>query len=102
MFNFLKKKYKKPIINKRTPNDPEELKDIRLQTMEMSPLETWRYRDFWDRHRKCRAEAGKETFSGFPVGSVITSFEGTGLGWIITCKCSICGKEEDITDIDNW
>lgn len=95
------KKKNKVIVNKAKPENPDELKIV-PQAFEMNELETWRYNKFWEKHRECRIKAGEKTSSGFPVGGVITSFFGTGLGWIVHCKCPICGAEEDITDNENW
>lgn len=32
----------------------------------------------------------------------IYDLQGTGIGTIVKIKCPICGKEEDITDLDSW
>jgi hypothetical protein len=35
-------------------------------------------------------------------GTTHVEFFGTGLGNVITVKCSVCDAIEDITNIDNW
>lgn len=98
---WYKNRNKAVIINREKPENSEELKIV-PPSFEMNELEAWRYERFWEKHKECRIKAGEKTLSGYPIGGVITSFFGTGLGWVVHCKCPICGKEEDITDGESW
>lgn len=69
----------------------------------MSVNEYYRYTKFIENHRDCRIdpETGKHR-CGTIGGGTEVSFEGTGLGYIVKCKCQICGQIADITDSDCW
>lgn len=99
---FSRKKKEKAIQNNEKPEDLSELDEIKPYTMEMTPLETWRHNRFWDKHKNCRAKAGKNSFSGIPAGGVEVRATATGLGSIIVCRCTVCNEEEDITDFESW
>lgn len=64
----------------------------------MTPVEYMRYNRFTDDHKICRSKH-HSTIGG--LGPIV-SFVGTGLGYIISCECPICGEKVDVTDIDNW
>ena len=36
------------------------------------------------------------------AGTYIFELAGTGIGEAISIKCPVCGKEENVTDYDNW
>lgn len=71
--------------------------------LEMSPItfdseKEWKaYKKFCKKHEKCQLSAKA---NGGKVPYIVLN--GTGIG---TCKkviCQVCGKEQDITDIEVW
>lgn len=55
------------------------------------------YNKFFNEHRVCR------TLSRVNCGKNPEIIQtGTGVGMCTTLRCPICGKEEDITDIEVW
>lgn len=67
----------------------KSFEDYNKYANRMDSLEYLRYKTFCDNHRHC-------------CGGIVTSFMGTGIGPVIHCKCEGCGKEVDITNVDNW
>lgn len=55
---------------------------------------------FEEKHCKtCKAK----TSAGYPIGPVFTyCFTPTGIGIGISIRCSVCGKEENVTNYDIW
>lgn len=64
--------------------------------------EYYRYMKFCEKHRNCCRNADGTPKCGAIGGGIQVSFEGTGLGNLVTCKCKICGAEADLTDVDCW
>ena len=58
----------------------------------LSPVEYDRDRAFRERHYQLCKNGSR----------FIYDLQGTGIGTIVKIKCPICGKEEDITDLDSW
>lgn len=79
-------------------SEEEKARINAYRQFDMSGTEYLRYKAFSDDHEKC-SEGIHSTTGG--LGPSVT-FVGTGLGYIVTCKCQICGEEADITDIDSW
>jgi hypothetical protein len=117
MFEILKKLFKKnkeqipePVKYDMTILDIED-KEEREKFIQkandygyfrMGANEYYRYLQFSKNHKNCRVdETGKHKF-GTIGGGVEVSFENTGLGPIITCRCKACGETVDITDSDCW
>jgi len=55
--------------------------------------------DFKERHKKCTDELPMATDGKYPFTYMFTP---GGVGTIVKIKCNGCGKEENITDFDNW
>lgn len=68
----------------------------------LNDKEEKRYKKFCEKHKICRINAGKDTFSGFPVGNSEIIITPTGIGNVIEVRCPICGKRKNITDSDSW
>lgn len=90
------KQTKKVESNEAYPTD-EEIETMVPVSFKLDKVETWRYEEFCERHRKC--VSGKNGAIG---GGISVEFMPTGLGNIVHCKCRFCGKEEDITNSGNW
>lgn len=111
MFNIFKIFKKKPsepkILSKYdniTQKDFDELTEdekARIKAYRqyaMTSVEYLRYMAFSKDHEKCRDGIHSAIGGLEPVAS----FCGTGLGYIVHCKCPICGEEVDITDVSSW
>ena len=58
----------------------------------LSPVEHDHDKAFRERHHQSCKNGSR----------FIYDLQGTGIGTIVKIKCPICGKEEDITDLDSW
>ena len=65
-----------------------------LVTFELSLLEEKRYKDFAEKHFKCAKPSCEKLDS---VSLVVIP---TGLGNLVSCRCTECGEQEEITDIN--
>lgn len=57
--------------------------------------ESKEYKDFCKKHRECE-------FVSTTGGKISITFTPTGLGNIVSVKCSGCGEIKDITNTDAW
>ena len=53
------------------------------------------YLKFYQDHKDCK-------FSSTTGGKITFIITPTSLGNCIIVRCNVCGKEKDITDINNW
>ena len=65
----------------------------------LNEKEVERWGKFDKKHRK---KCGKGKNDSIGTSCIETVFVGTGIGDIVTVRCSKCGKEKDITDYDRW
>ena len=71
----------------------DEIQSIQKRAISvLSPVEYDRDRAFRERHYQLCKNGSR----------FIYDLQGTGIGTIVKIKCPICGKEEDITDLDSW
>ena len=68
---------------------PGSVKDL------MNDVEKLDFDNFRIEHKNCKC-------SSTIGGKISVEFTPTGLGYCINCKCNVCGKEKDITDISSW
>jgi hypothetical protein len=62
----------------------------------LTPIEEIKFKNWDKKHTACRGQDGA-------IGGRLTfSFTPTGLGTIIKVRCSICKREIDLTDTNNW
>ena len=63
-------------------------------TFELSNLEHQRYKTFQNAHKKCAIPTVEKLDS---VRLIVTP---TGIGNLVYCRCTKCGEQEEITDIN--
>lgn len=68
-----------------------------MMNFSLDPIEEKRYNQFLQDH-DIRCGFGKNTVGG----KISITFTPTGLGMIKVVRCKACGKEENITNFDNW
>lgn len=88
-------------------NKDQEIQDARKQAdyfrqhslLTLSDKELAAVKAFREKHWKECAEPLKSKAKG---NTYIYELTGTGIGTCIKITCPICGRSEDITDIDSW
>lgn len=84
-----------------TPEEVKELREVEPIKIELDEQETVAYWDFCENHRHIKDRLGLN-FGGAIGGKHALVLTGTGLGYIKTAKCHVCGETKDITNYDNW
>ena len=76
-------------------------KDIELETFKLNKVETARYLKFRENHHECLFDKEGHSNFGCSGGGIILTFEPTGLGNFVECKCLWCNSSANITDYDS-
>ena len=70
-----------------------------MREFKLSDKEEQSFEEFRDKHKKCTDKLPMATDGKYPFTYVFTP---GGVGTIVKVRCNGCGKEENITDYDNW
>ena len=68
----------------------------------LTEKETEDWYNFCKDHKDCCKKYLNREFFSTTGGQHTLIITPTGLGDCVVAKCNSCGKEKDITDIDNW
>lgn len=71
-------------------------------TFELDKEEEKLSNEFYNKHKDCCKKYLRKLFFSTTGGGFSYIITPTGLGNDIKIRCNSCGKEEDITNIDNW